>query len=161
MSTQENRHVVDVQGDSWALEHPVSCRQAGSLLDCPVHRWWMDTFDAPPAPPGRYQVFEVGGGYELAKRPLPRARIQSHVSATAVPGVLEERARLQQRIDWLFDTLLINHLDCGFDVYVREPVPGWFLDELAARWARREGGSVDEYRHALEMHGWQEEAPSE
>lgn len=71
------------------------------------------------------------------------------------------KARLQQRIDWLFDVLLIEHFGCGFDMQVRDPVPGWFLEELATRWAQRDGVSVDEYREALALEGWQEEAPSE
>lgn len=59
-------HVVDVRTDGWALEHPVACRRAGSLHDCPVHRWCVETFDAPPASPGRYPVIEFEGGYQLA-----------------------------------------------------------------------------------------------
>ena len=52
---------------------------------------------------------------------------------TPTAGLDAENARLQERIDWLFDTLLIEHFGCGFDMYVRAPVPGWFLDELAQR----------------------------
>lgn len=72
-------------------------------------------------------------------------------------GLDAENARLQERIDWLFDTLLIEHFGCGFDMYVRAPVPGWFLDELAQRWAKRDGGSVDDYREGLAIEGWMEE----
>lgn len=76
---------------------------------------------------------------------------------TPTAGLDAENARLQERIDWLFDTLLIEHFGCGFDMYVRAPVPGWFLDELAQRWAKRDGGSVDDYREGLAIEGWMEE----
>ena len=47
-------HVVDVQPDGWAIQHPLACRP--DLISCPVHRAAMAQWSDPPGPVGRWRV---------------------------------------------------------------------------------------------------------
>jgi len=68
-------HVVEFGRDGWALEHPMACRLAGSLIDCEVHRAVghdMSHRNTPPRAAGRYPVnLRDNGTPEYGAEPLP------------------------------------------------------------------------------------------
>ena len=73
---RERRHKVRLYEDGCCVEHPLSERAAGTLLDCGAHRWLSDCWysEDPFPPPGDYwmELVSVGqgdDGYECILTP--------------------------------------------------------------------------------------------
>lgn len=55
--SRSTKHFVEVTGNAWAIEHPLPCRDLGSLLLCPLHTAVEKDFKAHRGwPAGRYFV---------------------------------------------------------------------------------------------------------
>lgn len=55
--SRSTKHFVEVDGNGWAIEHPLPCRDLGSLLLCPLHIAVEEDFRALHGwLPGRYSV---------------------------------------------------------------------------------------------------------
>ena len=56
---------------------------------------------------------------------------------------------LEEKVEWLIQTLLIDALNYPYDMSVRIIHPMWLIDELAKRWHKKENEpdtTVDEYK---------------
>ncbi len=49
---QDAEHMIDIDTDGWAIQHPLRCRPA--MLNCAMHKLAVLTITKPPMPPGRY-----------------------------------------------------------------------------------------------------------
>lgn len=55
--SRSTKHFVEVTGNAWAIEHPLPCRDLGSLLLCPLHTAVEKDFKTHRGwPSGRYFV---------------------------------------------------------------------------------------------------------
>lgn len=59
-------HRAEIRLTDWSIEHPVQCRENGSLLDCPVERA-MNVYEDPPVAFGRYRVTLGDGGLSFVR----------------------------------------------------------------------------------------------
>ena len=59
---------------------------------------------------------------------------------------------LEERYEWLLDTLLINTLNYPYDMHAAIPHPKWLIEELAIRWYAKEqphDSTIADYRETI------------
>lgn len=58
-----------------------------------------------------------------------------------------------EKYAWVVNTLLVEHLNFGFDFVIHEPVPQWFFDDVVAAWVAKDGEAAEDVRWCLDAEG--------
>lgn len=60
----------------------------------------------------------------------------------------------EEKYAWVVNTLLVEHLNFGFDFVIHEPIPQWFFDDMVTAWVAKEGEPEEDIRYCLDAEGF-------